>query len=570
MHLKSISILLRTWNSRRPLLRLPTETLDYIMEYIPEPLSRTFPNFNPVWISTATEGLGLAPVTRTCHRLREVAINNRIHWRNLHSGLPLKAISTLVERNCDAPLNVVIDHDRRLNLTTTILCPRARELHLVHMDDRMPHLLPLFHVGWPQLEFLSFTQSGSNWSGEDLPLSAETTPRLRFLHLRHLSTLVNHGQDLPSLTHLSLSALHITQCHAKVAAFLASCPNLVNVVLDNITNPAVPREPQKVALPGLRRVTLQNMTTPATLFYLGTLQCATQRVEDGLAVQVISSKSIPLRRFPVHTIFPQYIPGGVDRLTIARHVGSISSLDGADSDAASVALETASESNLPLHHELLSITAVGPHNTVRLVRKATVIAQHLPRFLSNRASLSNLREVWIVDIAVSHPAQRRIADAIGSVLAVLPALETVVVVFDHHTDHTRQPSARQTMNMGLLPRRSDPTFEATKLKTLRLVHGRSSCATLGCRTRSTRSQARLLLRKMLDQLASHEYDYLDTLIVQTMSGVEVDQDELEEARMHYIPHVRYEEVDTLPAMPLPQYCYEPARERQPASTPSLW
>ncbi|KAI0735901.1 hypothetical protein C8Q76DRAFT_792392 [Earliella scabrosa] len=167
---------------------------------------------------------------------------------------------------------------------------------------------------------------------------------------------------------------------------------------------------------------------------------------------------------------------------------------------------------------LLSFTAVGPRSAFHLSRNCSIMSEHLPRFLEDGAALRHLRQAWIVDpVLVSKSKSLQIADKISSALASLPALETVVVVFDH---------------APAVPR----------------------CVPL---------------EKMLTQLASREYDYFETFVLQTTSHFFVEEDDLEELRRRFFV-VRHEYINTLPAVPVPDYCLEPAASPSPMFPGSLW
>ncbi|KAI0735934.1 hypothetical protein C8Q76DRAFT_713777, partial [Earliella scabrosa] len=276
------------------------------------------------------------------------------------------------------------------------------------------------------------------------------------------------------------------------------------------------------------------MTTPVIQFYMTTLGLP----RNGTAVQVLSP-IVPLRRFPVQSILPHYVGGEPSLLAIAAHpYGHRPALGG---------------------EYLLSSTAVGPRGTFRLSRDSCVLSEHLPRILEDKHALLHLREAWIVDVSPSTVLLNplRVLDWISAALASLPALETVVVVFDH----VRYSGAR--MNMRLLPALSDAAVPPGKLKTLRLVHGYSSKPFPEPRIR------KVPLEKMLTQLASHEYDYFETFILQTTSHFVVDEDDLEELRRRF-PVVRHECINALSAVPVPDYCVEPAAYSSPMFPGSLW
>ncbi|TFK88262.1 hypothetical protein K466DRAFT_78121 [Polyporus arcularius HHB13444] len=542
--LETATALMRASNSQRPLLRLPNEILGQIMAYIPDLREDKEENLRPVWRSSATDTLMLFPISQTCHRLRAVALGHPLLWRHIHSTYfvaELKGcIEELVSRSGDLPLTVVMNADPSLIILSKA-CLRAQELHMVHMD-RTVHLLHIFfQILWPELQVLSLTHSEETmWNGDDLiPLSH--APRLRYLHLQHLSTFISG--PVPSLTHISLSMLHLRDCHARVAEFLSSCPNLVNATLDGMNHHTTPRRPPTLVLPRLKRITFHNMTTPIIQFYLAVFSCP----RPGLALQILSPGDVPLRQFPLADLLPQYARGAASSLAISGHLQDDEE-DTEDDDKPEL---------------LLSVTAYSETNAFRICRPYEVLMQHLHRIVADKKSLSNLREVWIVNVPVSY--SERLTDIVSSVLASLPALETLTVVLDH----SQFPRARP--NLRILPRLSDLSSERTRLRTVRLVHGFSKHRRSEDQSGSSSGRAfvKLPLSKMLAQLLSREYDYLDVLILQTMPHFHVDESELEEVAEH-IPTVRHETIDALPSIRYPDFCYEPASGSKAAFPASLW
>ena len=537
--LETATALLRVWNSKRPLLRLPNEIIGLIMEHIPDFREDTEEDLRPIWHSAARDILMLFPISQTCHKLRTVALGNPSLWRHIHSTYNLElGILELLSRSGDLPLTVVTNGMGVLSVNLLKFTRvRAQELHVVHLDEDIRFLPAVFDLPWLHLSTLSIIHSeDTRWNG-DLPISLSLVPRLRYLHLHNVSTFVDG--NVPSLTHLSLSKIHLAKCHTDVATFLLSCPNLVNATFDGLTNPATPRVPPIANLPRLKRVTFHNMTTPIIHFYLTVFSCP----RPGLALQVLSSGLIPLRRFPVESLLSRYSQGGPSVLEIAGH--PVRDIE-----------DPEDESDDEFEHKILvSVTACSETNAFRFCRTYDIIEQHLHRIVADKRSLSKLREVWITDIFASY--SQRLTATISSVLASLPVLEMVIVVYDH----SKFPQARP--DLRILPKLSDLSSQSTRLRTLRLVHGfRKSSGT-------PQSSAKLSLKSVLLQLLSREYDYLDTLIVQTTPQFHVDDGELYEV-MEHIPTVRHEMIVILPFLDLPDYCFEPASGSKAAFPESLW
>ncbi|KAI0696493.1 hypothetical protein C8T65DRAFT_814329 [Cerioporus squamosus] len=189
--------------------------------------------------------------------------------------------------------------------------------------------------------------------------------------------------------------------------------------------------------------------------------------------------------------------------------------------------------------------------------------QHLHRIVADKSSLRKLREVWIVNVPAWY--SERLTDIISSVLTSLPALETLTVVLDH----SQLPHARP--NLRILPRRSYLSEGGSRLKTVRLVHGFSKHPRADqSEPLSNRVSVKLSLQKMLFQLLSREYDYLDALTLQTTPHFYIDGMELDEVAEHIRPAVSHGIIDVLPSMPLPDVCFEPASGSKAAFPASLW
>ncbi len=547
--LETATALLRASNSKQPLLRLPNEILGQIMDYIPDLREDKEDNLRPFWRSGAADTLMLLPISQTCHRLRAVALGDPLLWRHIYATCLLAGtdgcIEELVSRSEELPLTIVLMNADPSLILSPKVCIRAQELHMVHMDMTVYILHTFFQLPWPELQVLSLTHSEeTTWNGDNF-ISLSQAPRLRYLHLQHLSTFVSG--EMPSLTHISLSMLHLRDCHARMAAFLSSCPNLVNVTLDRMNHHTTPRRPQPLVLPRLKRITFHDMTTPVIQFYLTVFSCP----RPGLALQILSPGEVPLRRFPLANLLPQYARGAASSLAISGHLQQ----DEEDTD------DDDDDDDEP--KLLLSVTAYSDTNAFRICRPYEVLMQHLHRIVAGESSLANLREVCIVNVPVSYSA--RLTDIISSVLASLPASETLTVVLDH------SQFARARPNLRILPRSSDLSLKGTRLRTVRLVHGFSKhpISEHQSGSPSERPSVKLPLSKVLAQLLSRQYDYLDALILQTTRHFHIDGSDLEEVAEH-IPTVRQETIDALPSMKYPDFCYEPASSSKTAFPASLW
>ena len=464
-------------------------------------------------------------------------MSNPFLWRHLYSGHAATVFTTYTRRSLAStiPLTIVIDESPgSLKGVALLLHDFIQELHIVDIDRRTVDLLtPLRQTHWPKLEFFSLTKSAGDWDdGPVFPLSPENTPQLRYLHLKHITVLGTQG--LPQLTHISLSNLHLAQCHSKLATFLSSCPNLVNVTLDRLNNPALAPIPP-IDLPRLRRVILHDMSTRAVQFYLALLRCD----REDMAVQVLS-RDVPMRRFPLEHLLPRYIPGRPSAIEIASHdyVAAVSNTDTCD-------------------YFDLSVTAAGLKNALRFSRDFHTLGEQLPRFFRHSSAYSHVRDVWIVNVPGT--VSRHVWDNIATVLAGFTSLETVTVV----CDYTRFFDART--NLSLLPKFSDPSFSCSRFKTLRLVHWLTKTIS----NIPSVAFIRIPLRKMLSQLQSGEYAYIENLTLQHTIHFDLDSNEIEDLK-EYIPNVRRELIEALPTMPLPDHCVEPARGPAVTFSTSMW
>ncbi|EJF58772.1 hypothetical protein DICSQDRAFT_182295 [Dichomitus squalens LYAD-421 SS1] len=158
--------------------------------------------------------------------------------------------------------------------------------------------------------------------------------------------------------------------------------------------------------------------------------------------------------------------------------------------------------------------------------------------LSAGQHLQAVREVWITGI----PPQNSITAAFKSVIAALPALETVVFVITRVTSET-------DVNSSLCPDPPpDPGFASHKLKTLRLAYGNDSYR--------RGSVVKLSLRRLLEQVETGAYGYFQTLILQMTGRLVVRNGELRRLQARFAT-VTFEHIGQMPTMSLPDYCVEP-------------
>ena len=136
-------------------------------------------------------------------------------------------------------------------------------------------------------------------------------------------------------------------------------------------------------------------------------------------------------------------------------------------------------------------------------------------------------------------------------VAALPALETAVVVVASPVRAGDQLDLE--VDLGLLPSAHDPGFASSNLKTLRInVMYENS----GARTGGELGQ-KMRLTKLLDQIWTGAYGYLENVLLQVTRPLEMDGEDLArlEACFGRVVFERVDDVHT--TMPLPDYCKEP-------------
>ena len=125
------------------------------------------------------------------------------------------------------------------------------------------------------------------------------------------------------------------------------------------------------------------------------------------------------------------------------------------------------------------------------------------------------------------------------------------------------------VDLGLLPGAHDPGFASPHLKTLRINVEHEN----GARTtrKGEKSVEKIRLTKLLDQIGTVAYGYLEDVLLQVTRPLEVDEEDL--ARLEAcFRRVAFQRIDSVPDMPLPEYCTEPHAGPGGSSTlyGSLW
>ncbi|TBU30860.1 hypothetical protein BD309DRAFT_991209 [Dichomitus squalens] len=142
--------------------------------------------------------------------------------------------------------------------------------------------------------------------------------------------------------------------------------------------------------------------------------------------------------------------------------------------------------------------------------------------LSAGQHLQAMREVWITGI----PPQNNNTAAFKSVIAALPALETIVFVITQVTSET-----------GVDAIRASPPKSSRR------------CALHTATTLTS-------LRRLLERVETGAYGYFQTLILQMTGRLVVRKGELRRLQARFAT-VTFEHIGQMPTMSLPDYCVEP-------------
>ncbi|KAI0757622.1 hypothetical protein C8Q80DRAFT_1265515 [Daedaleopsis nitida] len=184
--------------------------------------------------------------------------------------------------------------------------------------------------------------------------------------------------------------------------------------------------------------------------------------------------------------------------------------------------------------------------------------------LSPKEGLSEVHELWLVNIPSALP---RFAAIVETILA----LEA-----PHPQRGTPRWSATVTPDLSALPPFRS-SVHCPSLKTLPIVCGFGDYDDAFKPVARVVSDGempgvpRLDLSRVLDQLKSDSAysTYLEHIIIQVTHQVAVDEDELK-ALERFFATVRFEYVDELPSMLLPEYCVEPEMNTSQKWRGMLW
>lgn len=441
---QAVIVLKRTWNTRRPLVNLPEETLNQILSHIPDPAEGKFLRFDPHWKSESMDNIMLVPITQTCHRLREVALGNPLLWRHGCTKARQTTLPFILSRSQNVPLTIVLSDSTLPDIGRHIhdLCQsehlqRIRELHLCSGEesDSTRQFYSQFGCSlWPALERLTihFTFGHSR----SLELVPEHMPRLRYLDMWFLpSQFPQIG--FAALTHLSVYTTIVQSTMGEdFVRFISTCSSLESLVLNLLNGSPMVWGPPRVrvplpptVLPRLRRVIFHDLESYMLNFYVSAFALHSR---NEIAVQMLWSQYIRAIEIPWDDILPHHPSGSENAplLVMLQHTSPVGELPS------------------------LSVTAIGARTTVRVA--AIIYPQ-----LHQAAFLAGVRDVWI-DFP-QHPAHITI---ISRTLVAIPALETVTFVAEYiQCRESAGPS------LYVVPKRFERPMGSSRVRTLRFVLG---------------------------------------------------------------------------------------------------
>ncbi|KAI0741809.1 hypothetical protein C8Q80DRAFT_1274171 [Daedaleopsis nitida] len=562
--------------SGSPILQLPVETLDRILEYVPDATILTTrkgrgpTGFVSTWTTSTTDAAMLIPFALVCRRFRDAVFSHSSVWTTLILGgkkTSPKHAARIAARSGNRLLNVVLYlgsaydswvHGVDMAMFWPQVADRIRELQIIFEYPPGPGpqaTWPLiFETPCPRLE--SFAMNSNRWRvAFDRPYP--------LFHLSQTSALVHFcitdAKNLPKchfshLTHLAICGFGMREVYSSIVHVLTRTPKLQSLVLsrlDQLVGDLHYNTP--LPLPALRRVVLDSLHPPAMLSnFISILP----RHPQGYSLQILGITPLaqqnhihqhlgpPLTQF-IQQIETVYIGAGT------RKEGT----HGAIVDTSSIAGMTAS-----------TLVHLGTY-LIRNHRHHSIAdsLEWMSGILSDHALRLSVHDVWIGSIPASEAFHAFYAP-VRDFIAALPALETVTIFVDRSKWPVEEPSVR------FLPRADsdgrDTRFRssASKLKTVRIVHGYDSAA---ARQKYVDDRAygkllvphaptRLRLSALLREMETGAFGYLDHLVLRVASFFEIDEGELDRLRTHFST-VRVEHMDTPRAMmfPLPDCAVEP-------------
>ena len=553
------AVTLRTGrNSRLPILRLPVETLLKIVENVVPPLSEIRGNFRPFYRSNAMALSTLSPILHTCHKLRQIALSHANLWRTVSSSsrYQLPALPLYGAADLDVPLIAIFDgsdHESLLGDSKAMDVSRIQELHVLNLRIfRGRNDAAEFRQHFGSAKFSALTSlsiSSVVTIGEEQPISLDKAPRLRHLVLQSVTFLPQ--SMLSNLTHLALEgAIYEPTRHVMTAGMLSRCPNLESLA---ISYPGSAQTAHVQPRPLLRPVVLNRL----------------QRISLQLSDIHDTLGQFYLSLFPIRNDQPRNVPIALQILNhhwrdISPNI-SVLLWHATRSAASHLSL---SMNPLPDHPPsgglFIAISAVGPQGTFHI---ATLPFPYrgdtmgigwdmthgivLMSLIGGAAHLlPAVREVWLSGVHIDMDRHMHIAAAFKTSIYALRALETIVFVEPPQGYPPTGPT------LCLCPDAQRPSA-SPNLRTLRLVYGNDARSGWAESPPVGGAMNQLDLSRMLGELETGAYGYLDTLLLEMRPGLDVSPEDLERLERHFATVERRYYVGRTPTMPLADYCVEP-------------
>ncbi|KAI0696484.1 hypothetical protein C8T65DRAFT_663634 [Cerioporus squamosus] len=540
-------------------LNLPVEVLHRILDYVPEPENKD------VWLSSMVDTTMLLPISQTCRRLHEITISHPTLWRSLTIGAEPKARALArdaISRSRSRPLTVdlSLSSDSEMDAVWPDIkafwpeiAARVRELHLLlrfHYPADPPWD-PMFNRAYPQLDSFSLLQATAYDFPAPFPPFAEgVSSHLRRLHLRSVTTLPRC--KFPGLTHLALGDIELER--GSIIELLGRCPKLESLIIYKLSslrirpNAAGQAQCQDLlgSLPHLRRVRLQDLSQTYLSFFLDRIPKHPQGYSLHVANRYCDAGAI----LHGHSVVP----------VSTMHIR----LD-------------PSQWNAPEFYSP-SVAFLGSQSVVRVETSTRLAFEHpsLRNFLymdgpdwlrhtfRDKSALQSVSEVWVVNFRTDW--WDACAEPLRTTIVALPALEIISIVMD-------QSRGCGEPDLRILPGGHDVAFDSPRLKTARLVYGCDRHVEYRRIVDSgqygdllkPRETKQLSLSRVIEQLKSGAFEYLDRLVLCAASHLMFDEAEVEQLR-GYVSQVDVEYSDVTPGVLLPEY----AREPEASGHPEYW
>lgn len=533
-----------------PVLDLPIEVLHRILEYVPEQENKV-----GVWLSSMVDTTMLLPISQTCRRFRDITLSHSTLWQSVKIGVDPKArqlardaIFRSRTRPLTAELSLSSESDtdvdwEEMEAIWPEVAARVRELHLVFTfkERADPPWDPVFDRSYPQLESFSLWDATAHEIPTPFPpLAHGLTSHLRRLNLQ--SVMVLPHCEFPTLTHLALG--DVSAVHAAIIGLLGRCPKLESLIIRNIRRRAMPDQEwdkyQDISgsLPHLRRVLLQDLRDTVFPFYLYKLP----KHPHGYSLQVTGI-----------TAFTRFCDAA--EILLNHSVAPVKTIH--------IGLEPSRwHPTEPTDFYAPSVAFLGSQSVVRVGTSTRLAAERsvdgpdwLRHTLRDKSALQSVSEVWVENWRPKW--WEAFEEPLRTNIAALSALEVVSIVMD-------QSRGCSEPDLRILPDGRDPAFDSPRLKTVRLVYGYDREVEYR-RIVDTGQYEDLLkphevkqlsLSKVLDQLKTGAFAYLERLVLCAALHFTFDEAELVELRK-YVPQVDVEYSEEMHRMPLPEYAREP-------------